>query len=92
VCIETCIFGLSVLGGTVDSLASAAIHFSRDSGLGHQSVIPANAGIQAAMDSRLRGNDGDGFVTKAGTTERQTKFVSRQTAFVAPACCPALNG
>jgi hypothetical protein len=23
-----------------------AIHFSRDSGLGHHSVIPANAGIQ----------------------------------------------
>jgi hypothetical protein len=40
------------------------------SGLGHQSVIPANAGIQAAMDSRIRGNDGDGFVTKAGTADK----------------------
>jgi hypothetical protein len=37
----------------------------KENGLGHQSVIPANAGIQAAMDSRIRGNDGDGFVTKA---------------------------
>jgi hypothetical protein len=43
------------------------------------------------MDSRLRGNDGGGFVTKAETAERQTKFVSGQTAFVAPVLRPALS-
>jgi hypothetical protein len=47
--------------------------FGAKAGLGHQSVIPANAGIQAAMDSRIRGNDGDGFVTKAAKARIVTR-------------------
>ena len=60
----------------LDSEKLALVHFIYpEGGVGHRSVIPAQAGIQEVgppMDSGIRRNDGAEFMTKAHANDAET--------------------